>query len=154
MMLEVGNPVPDFTLPTDTGSFTLSDMRGKNVVIFFFPKADTSGCTAQSIAFSQLQAEFDAANTVILGLSKDTPQKQAKFRAKHNLTCLLGADHETDICEQFGVWVEKSMYGRKYMGIQRATFLIGPNGNLNHVWPKVKVPGHAEAVLAEVQAGG
>ena len=153
-MIETGHTSPDFSLPTDTGHFSLSDYAGKNVVLFFFPKADTSGCTKQAIAFSELQTEFDAANTVVIGVSKDTPQKQAKFRDKHNLTCLLGADHETHICEDFGVWVEKSMYGRTYMGIQRATFLIGPDGVILHVWPKVKVPGHAEDVLGHIRSGG
>lgn len=153
-MLEVGQQVPSFDLPTDTGHFQLSDYVGKNVVVFFFPKADTSGCTKEAIAFSQLQTEFDAANTVVIGISKDTPQKQGKFRDKYELTCLLGADHETDVCETFGVWVEKSMYGRTYMGIQRATFLIGPDGNILHSWPKVKVPGHADDVLSHIRSGG
>lgn len=153
-MVEIGEKAPLFSIPTDTGTFNLADHSGKNIVLFFFPKADTSGCTKQAIAFSALEAEFEAANAVIIGISKDTPQKQEKFRDKHELRCILGADHETDICEQFGVWVEKSMYGRKYMGIQRATFLIGANGNVTHIWPKVKVPGHAEAVLDVLQAGG
>ena len=90
----------------------------------------------------------------MIGISKDTPEKQAKFRAKYDLTCLLGADHDTDVCEQFGVWVQKSMYGKTYMGIQRATFVIDPNGQISHVWPKVKIPGHAEEVLSHLQAGG
>ena len=153
-MLETGQKVPAISLPTDNGHFNLADYLGKNVVIFFFPKADTSGCTKEAIAFSALETEFDAANTVVIGISKDTPQKQAKFREKYELSCLLGADHETDVCEQFGVWVEKSMYGRKYMGIQRATFLIGPDGVLLQSWPKVKVPGHAEDVLRHTRSGG
>ena len=153
-MLEIGQSSPAVSLPTDTGQFSLSDYSGKNVVIFFFPKADTSGCTKEAIAFSELQTEFDAANTVVIGISKDTPQKQGKFRDKYNLTCLLGADHETKVCEDFGVWVQKSMYGRTYMGIQRATFLIGPDGSLLHCWPKVKVPGHADDVLSHIRSGG
>ena len=153
-MLETGQQAPAMDLPTDSGQFTLAENAGKNIVVFFFPKADTSGCTKEAIAFSELQTEFDAANTVVIGISKDKPQKQAKFREKYNLTCLLGADHETDVCEQFGVWVEKSMYGRSYMGIQRATFLIGPDGTILHVWPKVKVPGHADDVLSHILAGG
>ena len=120
------------------------------MVVFFFPRADTSGCTREAIAFSALQHEFDAANCGVIGISKDTPAKQAKFRAKHGLTCLLGADDTTDICEQFGVWVEKSMYGKAYMGIQRASFVIDEQGMIAAVWPKVKVPGHAEEVLAFV----
>jgi len=153
-MLEIGQSSPAVSLPTDNGHFSLSDYSGKNVVIFFFPKADTSGCTKEAIAFSELQTEFDAANTVVIGISKDTPQKQGKFRDKYNLTCLLGADHETSVCEDFGVWVQKSMYGRTYMGIQRATFLIGPDGSLLHCWPKVKVPGHADDVLSHIRSGG
>ncbi len=153
-MLKIGDMAPDFTIPTDTGTFSLAEHGGKNIVVFFFPKADTSGCTKEAIAFSALSAEFEAANAIVIGISKDTPQKQAKFREKHQLDCLLGADHETDICETFGVWQEKSMYGRKYMGIQRATFLISANGTLTHIWPKVKIPGHAEDVLDHVRAGG
>ena len=97
-MLEIGSKIQDFTIPTDRGHFSLSDYRGKNIVLFFFPRADTSGCTKEAVAFTSLLAEFDAANTVVIGISKDTPEKQAKFRAKHNLECLLGADNETDIC--------------------------------------------------------
>jgi len=153
-MLETGSKVQEFTIATDRGHFTLSDYRGKNVVIFFFPRADTSGCTKEAISFTNLLAEFDAANTVVIGISKDTPAKQAKFRAKYALECILGADNETNICEQFGVWVEKSMYGKSYMGIERSTFLIDPDGKVTKVWRKVKIPGHAENVLAQVQAGG
>jgi peroxiredoxin Q/BCP len=150
IMLERGAKAPSFTLPTDAGSFNLADHHGKKMVVFFFPRADTSGCTREAIAFSALQDEFDAANCGVIGISKDTPAKQAKFRAKHGLTCLLGADDTTDICEQFGVWVEKSMYGKAYMGIQRASFVIDEQRMIAAVWPKVKVPGHAEEVLAFV----
>ena len=150
-MLNEGDKAPNFNITTDEGSFALADTNGP-VVVFFFPKADTSGCTKEAIAFSQLKAEFDAAGTRVIGISKDKATKQAKFREKHELTCALGADDDSDICEQFGVWVEKSMYGRKYMGIQRATFLIGGDGSILRVWPKVKVPGHAEEVLEAVKA--
>ncbi|MEK9801122.1 MAG: peroxiredoxin [Alphaproteobacteria bacterium] len=150
-MLEIGTKAPSFTLPTDTGSFSLADQNGKKMVVFFFPRADTSGCTKEAIAFSELLEQFTAANCAVIGISKDTAAKQAKFRAKHGLTCLLGADDETDVCEQFGVWLEKSMYGKSYMGIQRATFVIDESGNIAAVWPKVKVPGHAEEVLACVE---
>lgn len=150
-MLSEGDKAPDFSIPTDEGSFALSDADGP-VVVFFFPKADTSGCTKEAIAFSQLKSEFDGLNTRVIGISKDKAAKQAKFREKHDLTCALGADDESGICEQFGVWVEKSMYGRKYMGIQRATFLIGSDGTILRAWPKVKVPGHAEEVLEAVKA--
>jgi peroxiredoxin Q/BCP len=150
-MLEIGTKAPSFTLPTDTGTFSLGDQNGKKMVVFFFPRADTSGCTKEAIAFSELLEQFTAANCAVIGISKDTAAKQAKFRAKHGLTCLLGADDETDVCEQFGVWLEKSMYGKSYMGIQRATFVIDESGNIAAVWPKVKVPGHAEEVLACVE---
>lgn len=150
-MLEIGTKAPSFTLPTDAGSFSLADQNGKKMVVFFFPRADTSGCTKEAIAFSELLDQFTAANCGVIGISKDTAAKQAKFRAKHGLTCLLGADDETDVCEQFGVWLEKSMYGKSYMGIQRATFVIDESGNIAAVWPKVKVPGHAEEVLACVE---
>ena len=150
-MLEIGTKAPSFTLPTDTGSFSLADQNGKKMVVFFFPRADTSGCTKEAIAFSELLEQFTTANCGVIGISKDTAAKQAKFRAKHGLTCLLGADDETDVCEQFGVWLEKSMYGKSYMGIQRATFVIDEAGNIAAVWPKVKVPGHAEEVLACVE---
>ena len=153
-MLKIGSKIENFIIPTDRGHFSLSDYQGRNVVLFFFPRADTSGCTKEAVAFTSLLAEFDAANTVVIGISKDTPEKQAKFRAKHNLECILGADNQTDICEQFGIWVEKSMYGRAYMGIERSTFLIDPDGKITKIWRKVKVPGHAEDVLAQVQAGG
>jgi len=150
-MLETGITVPNFTIPTDTGSFSIADNAGKNVVVFFFPRADTSGCTKESVAFSALKDEFETANTVVIGISKDTAVKQGKFRAKHGLTVELGADDTTDVCEQFGVWVEKSMYGKRYMGIQRATFVIGADGKIAAVWPKVKVAGHAEEVLEAVR---
>ena len=122
-----------------------------NIVIFFFPRADTSGCTAESIAFTNLQNDFDNLNCIVIGISKDNVKKQTKFREKYNLSCELGADFENDVCEQFGVWVEKSMYGRKYMGIQRATFLSNVSGIITNVWEKVKVPGHAEEVLKAVK---
>lgn len=151
-MLEAGSRITPFTIPTDTGTFSLADNEGSNVVVFFFPRADTSGCTKEAVAFSALLETFRAANCAVIGISKDTAAKQAKFRAKHGLTCELGADDGTDIAEQFGVWVEKSMYGRTYMGIQRATFLIDGSGTVIEVWPKVKVAGHAEEVLERVRS--
>ena len=150
-MLTEGDKAPQFTIPTDTGSFSMADANGP-VVVFFFPKADTPGCTKESIAFSQLKSSFDALNTAVIGISKDKAAKQGKFREKHELTCALGADDDSDICEQFGVWGEKSMYGRTYMGVTRATFLINSDGTIARVWPKVKVPGHAEEVLEAVKA--
>ena len=146
-MLEPGQKIAPFTLRTDTGSFSLAGQSGDKTVIFFFPRADTSGCTKEAIAFSGLLDAFAAAGCGVIGISKDSAAKQAKFRAKHGLTCLLGADDTTDICEQFGVWMEKSMYGKTYMGIQRATFILANDGTCLAAWPKVKVAGHAEEVL-------
>ena len=150
-MLKINDKLPEFEILTDQSEFKISNHVGKNIVIFFFPRADTSGCTAESIAFTNLQREFDQLNCIVIGISKDNPKKQAKFREKYNLTCELGADFENNVCEQFGVWVEKSMYGRKYMGIQRSTFLSNRNRIITNVWEKVKVPGHAEEVLDAVK---
>ena len=149
----IGDIAPDFNLPEDlNGTLTLSSLRGQNVVLFFYPKDDTSGCTKESIAFSSLKAEFEKADTVIVGISPDTVAKHQKFRTKHNLTTLLVADEERTALEAYGVWVQKSMYGRKYMGVERTTFLIDREGKIAQIWNKVKVAGHAEAVLAEAQA--
>ena len=150
-MLKIDDKVPNFEILTDKGDFKVSNHLGKKIVVFFFPKADTSGCTAESIAFTNLQKKFEKLNCIVIGISKDNIKKQAKFREKYNLTCELGADFENNVCEQFGVWVEKSMYGRKYMGIQRATFLCNEKGIITNVWEKVKVPGHADEVLATVE---
>ena len=150
-MLKIDDKMPSFEILTDKGDFKVSNHLGKNIVVFFFPRADTSGCTAESIAFTNLQKNFEKLNCIVIGISKDNIKKQAKFREKYNLTCELGADFENNVCEQFGVWVEKSMYGRKYMGIQRATFLSNEKGIITNVWEKVKVPGHADEVLAAVE---
>ena len=150
-MINEGDKAPAFSIPTDTGHFDMTAATGP-VVVFFFPKADTPGCTKEAIAFSQLKAEFDALGATVIGISKDKAAKQGKFREKHELTCALGADDDSDICEQVGVWGEKSMYGRTYMGVTRATFLIAADGTVARVWPKVKVPGHAEEVLEAVKA--
>ena len=150
-MLKINDKIPNFEILTDKGDFKVSNHLGKNIVVFFFPRADTSGCTAESIAFTNLQKKFEKLNCIVIGISKDNIKKQAKFREKYNLTCELGADFENNVCEQFGVWVEKSMYGRKYMGIQRATFLSNEKGIITNVWEKVKVPGHADEVLATVE---
>ena len=150
-MLKINDKIPNFEILTDKGDFKVSNHLGKNIVVFSFPRADTSGCTAESIAFTNLQKKFEKLNCVVIGISEDNIKKQAKFREKYNLTCELGADFENNVCEQFGVWVEKSMYGRKYMGIQRATFLSNEKGIITNVWEKVKVPGHADEVLATVE---
>ena len=150
-MFKINDKIPKFEIVTDTGNFKVSNHQDKKIVVFFFPRADTSGCTAESIAFTNLQNKFEKLNCIVIGISKDNIKKQAKFREKYNLTCELGADFENNVCEQFGVWVEKSMYGRKYMGIQRATFLSNKEGIITNVWEKVKVAGHADEVLAAVE---
>lgn len=149
---QIGEMAPDFTLPTDGGgSVTLSELRGQNVVVYFYPKDDTPGCTKEAIAFTEHLDAFKAANTVIIGVSKDTVAKHEKFKAKHNLGVILGSDEDGAMIETYGVWIEKNMYGKKYMGIQRATFLIGEDGTVQASWPKVRVPGHVEAVLDAAQ---
>ena len=150
-MLAIGDHAPTLSIPTDTDMFSLAEQGGKKVVIFFFPRADTPGCTKEAEQFSALQDEFTAQDTVVIGVSKDKPAKQAKFRAKYGLTCLLGADHETTFCEEFGVFVEKSMYGKTYMGIQRASFIIDSDGKIVAIWTKVKVVGHAADVLKKLR---
>ena len=152
-MLKPADAAPDFTLPRDGGgNVTLSEMRPAPVVLFFYPKDDTSGCTKEAIAFTGLGQEFEAAGAKVFGISKDTVAKHDKFRDKHELGIPLLSDAESDVCEQYGVWKEKSMYGKKFMGIERTTVLIGGDGKVVRVWPKVKVPGHAEEVLEAVKA--
>lgn len=151
--LSPGQDAPQFELPRDGGgTLTLSALRGKAVVLYFYPKDDTSGCTAEAIDFSALKAEFEKAGAVVIGMSPDSTKKHDKFKAKHGLTVDLVADEERKAIEAYGVWAEKSMYGRKYMGVERTTFLIDRNGKIARVWPKVKVPGHAAEVLEAVRA--
>ena len=150
-MLTTGDTVPAIDIATDTARFSLTQHDGKKMVIFFFPRAETSGCTSESIQFSDLIEDFAAAGAEVIGIPKDKPKKQGEFRARQSLKYHLGTDDDTDICEQFGVWVEKSIYGRAYMGTQRATFVISATGKVAAVWPKVKVDGHAAEVLAFVQ---
>ncbi|WP_019645419.1 thioredoxin-dependent thiol peroxidase [Novispirillum itersonii] len=147
--LTIGQTAPDLTLPVSGGgSLSLSALRGKKVVLYFYPKDMTSGCTTEAEAFRDLHDRFSAANTVILGVSKDSIKKHDQFIAKHNLPFQLLSDEETGaLCDAFGVWVEKSMYGRTYFGIERATFLLNADGVITHQWRKVKVAGHAAAVL-------
>lgn len=148
MSLE-GQPAPDFTLPRDGGTdVTLSDLKPQKVVLYFYPRDDTGGCTKEALGFTEQLAEFEAAGAVVLGVSKDTVQKHDKFIAKHDLGVVLLSDADSDVCERYGTWVEKSMYGKKYMGIERATFLIGGDGTVLKEWRKVKVAGHVDAVLA------
>ncbi len=152
-MLDVGDVAPDFTLPTDGGGeLTLSSMRGKKVVLYFYPKDDTSGCTKEACDFREKISEFEKAGAVVLGMSPDGVKKHDKFKAKYDLPFSLVADEEKTALEAYGVWVEKSMYGRKYMGVERTTFLIDADGSIQSVWRKVKVPGHVDAVLDAVQA--
>ena len=151
--LNIGDEAPDFDLPTDGGgTMRLSALRGKPVVLFFYPKDDTSGCTAESIDFSRLRPEFEKAGATVIGISPDSARSHDKFKAKHDLTVPLVSDEDKTALEAYGVWVEKSMYGRKYMGVERTTVLIDPDGRIVRIWPKVKVPGHADEVLAAVKA--
>jgi peroxiredoxin Q/BCP len=150
--MDIGDTAPAFDLPTDTGAnVSLAGLAGKKVVLYFYPKDDTPGCTTEAIAFTGLKADFAAADTVVIGVSKDSVAAHAKFRKKHDLGVELAADADGSVVEAYGAWVEKSMYGKKYMGIDRATFLIGRDGKLAAVWRKVKVPGHAAAVLKAAQ---
>lgn len=150
--LTEGAIAPDFTLPRDGGGIvSLSDFRGRPVVLFFYPKDDTSSCTTESIAFSGLLTEFSAAGAVVIGMSPDSVKKHDKFAKKYDLSVILASDEELTALNSYGVWVEKSMYGRKYMGVERTTLLIGPDGVIRRIWPKVKVAGHAEEVLAAAQ---
>ena len=152
-MLESGDMAPDFTLPSDRGTqIQLSAQRPACVVLFFYPRDDTSGCTAEAIAFTALHAAFASAGAKVFGLSKDSVAKHAKFRDKHDLGIPLLSDADTDVCETYGVWTQKSMYGKTFFGIERSTFLIDGAGQITRVWRKVKVPGHADAVLGAVTA--
>ena len=151
-MPDLSDTAPDFTLPRDGGGeVTLSDLRGTKVVLFFYPRDDTPGCTKESIGFSEQLQAFSDAGAHVLGISRDTVAKHDKFVAKHGLTTTMLSDAESDVCEQYGVWVEKNMYGRKSMGIERATYLIDAEGRIAHIWRKVKVPGHVDEVLQAVK---
>lgn len=152
-MTETGQTAPDFTLPRDGGGdVTLSALRPKAVVLYFYPRDDTPGCTKEAISFTEEAAAFEAAGAVVVGISKDSVASHDKFVKKHSLGVILASDEESDVCEKYGVWVEKNMYGKKYMGVERATFLIDGSGTVREVWRKVKVPGHADAVLEAVKA--
>ena len=152
-MPEISQPAPDFTLPsTDGGDVTLSALKGQSVVLFFYPRDNTSGCTKEAQGFSASRADFEAAGAKVFGISKDSMASHDKFVAKRELTVPLLSDENANVCEDYGVWKEKSMYGKKFMGIERSTFLIGGDGKIAQVWRKVKVPGHAEAVLEAAQA--
>jgi thioredoxin-dependent peroxiredoxin len=151
-MLKEGDPAPDFALPGTDGKITrLDSLKGRYKVVYFYPKDDTTGCTKEALNFSELQTEFDRLNAVIFGISPDTVKCHAKFRDKHGLRVTLLADEQKAAIEAYGVWAEKKMYGKAYMGVDRSTFLIGPDGKIIEAWRGVKVPGHAAAVLAALQ---
>jgi peroxiredoxin Q/BCP len=151
--LGVGSRVPLFKLPRDGGGhISAADFKGRKLVIFFYPKADTPGCTRESIAFSRLRTQFKKAETELLGVSADSVSAQEKFKSKHGLDISLASDETHEMLTAYGVWGEKSMYGKTYMGITRMTVLIGKDGRIARIWPKVKVDGHAEEVLEAAQA--
>ncbi len=148
MALEIGSPAPDFSLPDETGSLvSLASFRGKRVVLYFYPKDDTSGCTIQAKDFSCMVDDFAKEGAVIIGMSPDSVKSHVKFSTKHDLNISLVADEEKTAIQAYGLWIEKSMYGKKYMGVNRSTFLIGTDGKIEAIWTSVSVPGHAEEVL-------
>ncbi len=152
-MLSEGDKVPDVELlGMDGKTFSPDDFSGQKFVLYFYPKDDTSGCTAEAKAFTELADAFEKEGTWVLGVSKDSPAKHAKFIDKYGLKLRLATDESGAVCEAFGVWIEKSMYGRKYMGIDRATFLINRDGTISRIWRKVKVAGHAQEVLSAARA--
>ena len=152
MSTTLGKPAPDFTLPTDgDGEVTLSKLKGKKVIVYFYPKDDTPGCTKEACGFRDNLPDFTGTGAEIIGISKDSVKKHDKFKAKYELPFTLAADEDGAVCEAYGSWVEKSMYGKKYMGIDRSTFLIDEKGVLRAEWRKVKVPGHVEEVLKAAQ---
>jgi thioredoxin-dependent peroxiredoxin len=151
--LSPGDKAPNFRLATDGGgAVSLAELKGSPFVLYFYPKDDTSGCTKEAIGFSEERKKFEKLGVNIIGVSKDGVASHDKFKAKHKLKITLGSDPETKTAEAYGVWVEKSMYGRKYMGMDRATFLVDAKGVIRDIWRKVKIPGHVEAVLAAVKS--
>ena len=153
MSVQIGDKAPDFTLPTDgNGTVTLSKLRGKPVVLYFYPKDDTSGCTAEACGFRDSFPDYGKTGATVIGMSRDSVASHDKFKKKYQLPFTLASDSEGKVTEAYGVWVEKSMYGRKYMGIDRSTYLIDKDGVVRGAWRKVKVPGHVTEVLKAVQA--
>jgi len=146
--LAPGDRAPAFKLATEDGELSNISLKGKPFVLYFYPKDDTSGCTKEAIAFSEAKRKFSARGISVIGVSKDSVDSHKKFRTKHKLSITLGSDPEIRAAQDYGVWGEKSLYGRKYMGMERATFLVDGKGLIRHIWRKVKVPGHVEAVLA------
>ena len=152
MALSIGDVAPSFEVNIDgSGKFSLSEAKGSPVVLYFYPKDDTPGCTKEACGFRDAFPDFSALNATIVGVSKDTVTKHDKFKAKYELPFHLASDEDGSLCEAYGTWVEKSMYGKKYMGIQRATFLCNEKHIITNIWEKVKVPGHADEVLAAVE---
>ena len=148
MSISAGEPCPVFSLPDDRGAVVASDdLLGKPFVLYFYPKDDTSGCTLEAVEFTRLKGDFDSIGVPVFGVSPDPVKKHGKFRDKHELTVRLLSDEEKTLLSAFDIWVEKSMYGRKYMGVERTTALVAADGTIARLWPKVKVPGHAEEVL-------
>ncbi len=153
MSVEEGKKAPDFTAPTDGGGkIKLSDLRGRPVILYFYPKDNTSGCTKQACDFRDSLAAFNKAKAQVIGISRDSAKSHDGFKKKFDLNFPLVSDEDGKVCEKYGTWVEKSLYGRKYMGIERATFLIDGSGTVRRVWRKVKVPGHIAEVLAAAQS--
>ncbi|MEM9592194.1 MAG: thioredoxin-dependent thiol peroxidase [Pseudomonadota bacterium] len=153
MSLEVGDKAPSFNLPTDGGgNISLNDLKGEAVILYFYPKDDTPGCTKEACGFRDALPDFSKAKAKVIGVSKDPVKKHDKFKEKYDLTFPLASDEDGKVCEAYGTWVEKSMYGRKYMGIDRSTFLIDGKGVVRAIWRKVKVPGHVDEVLKAAQA--
>ena len=152
MALAVGSPAPEFTLSSAGGTISLAAHAGRKLVLYFYPKDDTSGCTQEAQEFNALRVEFAAADTNVVGVSPDSPKSHAKFAGKYGLDIPLASDEAKSTLDAYGVWAEKSMYGRKYMGVERTTFLIDREGRIARIWPKVKVPGHAAEVLAAAKA--
>ena len=152
MSIEEGRKAPDFAAPTDGGGILkLSELRGKPVVLYFYPKDDTSGCTTQACCFRDAAPDFKKLKAQVVGISRDSAARHDKFKAKYELNFPLVSDEDGKICEKYGTWIEKSLYGRKYMGIERATFLIDSQGTVRKVWHKVKVPGHVDEVRQELR---
>jgi peroxiredoxin Q/BCP len=153
MSVKIGDKAPVFTLPTDGGgAVSLAKLKGKKVILYFYPKDDTSGCTAEACGFRDNLPKFGRSDAVVIGISRDSVASHDKFKRKYDLPFTLASDEDGKVCEAYGTWVEKSMYGRKYMGIERATFLIDAKGVLRNIWRKVKVAGHVEEVLAAAKA--
>jgi peroxiredoxin Q/BCP len=151
MSLDVGDKAPDFTLATDSdGKVKLSDLKGQKVVLYFYPKDDTPGCTKEACAFGEMFPRFKKMDATVIGISRDSVASHDKFKKKYKLPFILGSDSDGKVTEKYGVWVEKSLYGRKYMGIERATFLIDEKGKIAQIWHKVKVDGHADEVMKAV----